>query len=81
MGKYLKDIRGATLRVDLWGLFENPHGGREDKKDVRIGSVSEKRKSLALGRDQIKLTEQCQVPQGMGNLTRGIKSWSDCANW
>ena len=43
MGKCMKDIREATLRVDLWGLLENPHGGREDKKDVRIRSARVKR--------------------------------------
>ena len=57
MGKYLKDAREATLKADLWGLLENPPGGREDIKDVRIGSVSEKRNSLASERGHIKHTE------------------------
>ena len=52
----MKDIREATLKVDLWGFLENPPGGREDIKDVRIGNVSEKRNSLASGRDSIKHT-------------------------
>ena len=59
MGKCPKDVREATLRADLWGLLETPHGRREDRKDVRIGSASEERKSLALGRGRTKLTEQC----------------------
>ena len=74
MEKCLKDVREATPRADLWDILGNPHGGKEDKKDVRIGRASEKRKSLALGRGQIKLIEQCQVPQGTGNLTREIRS-------
>ena len=81
MGKCLKDVREATPRTDLWGFLRNPHGGREDKKDVRIGSTREERKSLALGRDQTKLTKQCQVPWGTGNLMRETRSWSGCADW
>ena len=81
MGKCLKDVQEATLKADLWGLLKNPHSGREDKKDVRIGSVSEKRKSLASGRGHIKLTEQYQVPRDMGSLTREIRSWSSCVDW
>ena len=44
------------MKVDLWGLLENPLGGREDIKDVRTGNVSEKRNSLASERDYIKHT-------------------------
>jgi len=47
------------LKADLWDLLENPHGGKEDIEDVRIGSVNEKRNNLASGRGYIKLTEQC----------------------
>ena len=61
MGKCLEVILEAPPRVDLWGHLWNPHGERKDKKDVRIGSASEERKSLALGRGQTKLIEQCQV--------------------
>ena len=67
--------------MDLWGLFGNPPGGREDIKDVRIGSVSEKRNSLALERGHIKHTEQYQVPRGTGNSTREFRSWSGCVDW
>ena len=70
----MKDVREATLKADLWGLLKNLHGGREDKKEVRIGSASEKRKSMASGRGHIKLTEQCQVPRDMGSLMREIRS-------
>ena len=57
MGKCLKDIREATLKADLWGLLGNPPGKREDIQDVRIGSMSEKRNSLALEMGHIKHTE------------------------
>ena len=57
MGKFLKDVREATLKVDLWGLLGNPPGKREDIKDVRIGSMSKKRNSLALEMGHIKHTE------------------------
>ena len=46
------------MRAYLWGLLRNPPGGREDIKDVRIGSVSEKRNSLALEMGHIKHTAQ-----------------------
>ena len=55
------------MKADLWGLLENPLGEREDLKDARIGSASEKRNSLASERGHIKYTEQYQVPQGMDN--------------
>ena len=81
MGKCLKDIREATLKADLWGLLRNPYGGREDIKDVRIGSVSEKRNSLASKRGHIKHTKQYQASQGMGNSMREIRRWSGCVDW
>ena len=46
------------MRAYLWGLLRNPPGGREDIKDVRIGSVREKRNSLALEMGHIKHTEE-----------------------
>ena len=57
MGKCLKDVREAMLKVDLWGLLENPPGERENIKDVRIRSMNEKRNSLALEVGHIKHTE------------------------
>ena len=62
------------LKADLWGLLGDPPGKREDIKDVRIGSVSKKRNSLALEKGHIKHTEHYQVPWGTGNLTREMKS-------
>ena len=54
-----KGVQEAKLRADLWGLLGTLHGGREDRKGVRIRNASEERKNLALGRGQTKLTEQC----------------------
>ena len=80
MGKCLKDVREATLKVDLWGLLGNPPGKREDIKDVRIGSVSERRNSLALEKGHIKHIEQYQVLRSTSNLTREMRSWSGYAD-
>ena len=54
----MKDVREAMLKADLWGLLKNPLGKREDIKDARIGSASEKRNSLASKKGYIKHTEQ-----------------------
>ena len=35
------------MKVDLWGLLGDSHGGSKDIKDMRIRSVSKKRNSLA----------------------------------
>ena len=64
-----------------WGLLEDLLGKKEDIKDVRIGSASEKRNSLASERGHIKHIEQYQVPRGMGNLMKEIRSWSGYADW
>ena len=76
-----KGVQEAKLRADLWGLLGTLHGGREDRKGVRIRNASEERKNLALGRGQTKLIDQSRVPQGTGNVTRETKSWSDCVDW
>ena len=46
MGKCLKDVQEAMLKVDLWGLLGDSRGGSRDIKDMRITSVSKKRNSL-----------------------------------
>ena len=58
MGKCLKDVREATPKAGLWGLLGDPHGGNEDIKDVKIGSISKRRNSLASEMSHIKHTEQ-----------------------
>ena len=46
-GKCSKGIREAKSRVDRYDLFGTSHGGKEDRKGVRIGSVSVEKKNLA----------------------------------
>jgi len=68
-------------KVIRWGLLGDQLGEREDIKDVRIGSGSEKRNSLASERGHIKHTEQYQVLRGTTSLTREMRSWSGYADW
>ena len=81
MVKCLKDVWETTLKVDLWGLLGNPHGGRGDIKDERIGRVSEKRNNLALEKGHIKHTERCWELQGMDNFTSEMRNSSNCTSW
>ena len=69
------------LKVVWWGLLGDLLGEREDIKDLRIGSVSEKRNSLALERGYIKHIEHCLVLWGIGNLLREMRSLSGCTDW
>ena len=71
------------LKVFRWGLLGDQLGKREDIKDVRIRSESEseRRNNLASERGHIKHTKQYQVPWGMGNLTRKMRSWSGYGDW
>ena len=55
--KCLKDVREAMLKADLWGLLGDPHGGKEDIKDMKTRSVNERRNSLASERGHIKHIE------------------------
>ena len=80
MGKCLKDVREATPKAGLWGLLGDPHGGNEDIKDAKIGSMSERRNSLASKRGHIKHAKQYQVPRGMDNSRKEIRRWSGCAD-
>ena len=60
--------------VIRWGFLGDLLGEREDIKDARIGSVSERRNSLTLKRGHIKHTKQYQVLRGTGNLMREMRS-------
>ena len=55
--KCLKDVQEAMPGADSWGLLKDPHGGNEGKKDMKTGSTSEKKNSLASERGHIKQTE------------------------
>ena len=80
MGKCLKDVREATPKAGLWGLLGDPHGGNEDIKDAKIGSMSERRNSLASKRGHIKHAKQYQAPRGMDNSRKEIRRWSGCTD-
>ena len=67
--------------MGLWGLLRDPRGGSGDIRDMRIGSVSKKRKSLASKRGHIRYTKRYQVPRGRGNSRREIRRWSGCVDW
>ena len=69
------------MKVDLWGLFGDPHGANEDIKDMKTGSVSEKRNGLASEKGHIKHTEQYQAPRGIDNSRREIRRWNGYADW
>ena len=62
------------LKAIWWGLLEDQLGEREDIKDVRIRSMSERRNNLALEKGQTKHTKQYQMLWGTGNLTREMRS-------
>ena len=62
-------------------ILRTPHGGKEDRKGVRIGSVGEEKKSLAWERGRTRLIGRCRVPRNTGSVMVETKSWSGCADW
>ena len=81
MGKCLKDVREATLKVVSWDLLGDPPGGNRGTKGVRIGIANKRKNGLALEKGHTKPTEQYQVLRGLGNLMREMRSWSNYTNW
>ena len=75
MGKFLEDNQGAMLKVALGDLLGDPLGGKEGKRDMKIGSTRRKH-SLALVKGRFKRTRQCPVLQGTIVTTKGMKSLS-----
>ena len=63
------------LKVALGGLLRDPPGGKEGRRDVKIGSIRRKG-SLALEKGRFKHTKQCLVLQGAIVSTKGMKSLS-----
>ena len=53
-GKCQKDVRKIVPRAYLLGSLKGPHGGNEDRKDVKTGSASERRNNLVLERGYVK---------------------------
>jgi len=74
MGKFLEDNQGAMLKVALGDLLGDPPGGKEGRRDMKIGSTRRKR-SLALMKGRFK-HRQCPVLQGAIVTTEGMKSLS-----
>ena len=52
--KCLKGVPETMPRGDLSGPLRAPYGGSEDRRDVKIGSASERRNNLASKRGHIK---------------------------
>ena len=63
------------------GPFEGPHGRNKDKKDVKTGSASEMRNSLASERGHIKHSKWYQVPRGMDSLRKETGRLNSCVDW
>jgi len=60
----------------LGGLFGDPLGGKEGKKDAKIGSMR-RNGSLALEKGCFKHIGQCLALRGIIVLIKGIKSLSE----
>ena len=55
-GKRLKVSQGVMLKVILGGLLRDPLGGKEDRRGVKIKSMSRRKSSLALEKGRFKHT-------------------------
>ena len=62
------------LKVVLGGLLRDPPGGKEGRRDAKMGSM--RKGSLALKKGCFKRTRQCLAFQGAVVSTKGIKSLS-----
>ena len=68
------------LRADPLGPLGGPNGGNEDRKDVKTGSVSEKRNNPASERGHIKHFKRYQAPRSMNNTRKGTGRLSGYAD-
>ena len=55
-GKCPKDNLGVTLKVALGDLLGDPISGKEDRRGVKIRSMSRRKNSLALEKGRFKHT-------------------------
>ena len=55
-GKPLKVSQGVMLKVILGGLLRDPLSGKEDRRGVKIRSMSGRKSSLALEKGRFKHT-------------------------
>ena len=65
---------GVMLKVALGGLFKDPPGGKEGRRDTKKGRMRKGNPALAKGR--FKRTGQCPAPRGAIASTEGMKSLS-----
>ena len=49
------------LKVALGDLFGDPFGGKEGRRDAKIGSMSKRKGSRALEKGRFKCTGQCPM--------------------
>ena len=54
MGECLEANQGVTLKVASRGLLEDPLGGKEGRRDAKIGSTNRGKDSLALEKGHFK---------------------------
>ena len=80
-GKCQKDVREIILRADPLGPLRGPHGGNEDRKNVKIGSASERRNNLASERGYIKHFKRYQAPWSMNDTRKGTGRLSGYVDW
>ena len=71
----------AMPRADPLGPLGGPHGRSEDRKDMKIGSASGRKNSLALEKGHIKHFERYQAPRGMTNTRKWTKRLSGYVGW
>ena len=64
------------LKVALGDLLRDPPGGKEGRRDVKIGSMRRK-DNLALEKGRFKRTRQCLVLRGAIVSIKGMKSLSE----
>ena len=75
------DVREIMPRADPLGPLGGPHGRNEDRKDVKTGSVNERRNNLPSERGYIKHFKQYQVPWSMNDTTKGTGRLSGYVYW
>ena len=49
------------LKVALGDLFGDPFGGKEGRRDAKIGSMSKRKGNRALEKGRFKCTGQCPM--------------------
>ena len=68
-------------RADPMGPLRGPHGRNEDRKDMKIGSASERRNNLASERGHFKHFKWYQAPRGMNGTRKGAERLNGYVDW